>query len=153
MKHCLKLTAWVASAVIALSSLPAGAMSLPVVPQQIQNNGNLVDAQYYRNDRHKNYRHDRHRSNRHNPGHWNGYRGYHGPRHGYRRHSDGWWYPLAAFGIGAAIGGAVSAPPARHAGNAHYRWCEQRYKTYRASDNTYVPRAGVRARCVSPYGR
>jgi hypothetical protein len=31
------------------------------------------------------------------------------------------------------------------------QWCLSNYRTYRASDNTYVPRAGVRAQCNSPY--
>lgn len=91
------------------------------------------------------------------PGNWHGYHGYHGPRPGYRRHSDGWWYPLAAFGAGAIIGGAIAgsnrevAPP-RGYGSAHYRWCEDRYKSYRASDNTFQPYGGPRQECISPYG-
>lgn len=46
----------------------------------------------------------------HRPGYWHGHRGYRHYRHGYRRHNDGWWYPLAAFGAGAIIGGAISQP-------------------------------------------
>jgi len=34
---------------------------------------------------------------------------------------------------------------------AHVDWCYKRYRTYRESDNTYVPRRGVRAQCISPY--
>jgi hypothetical protein len=33
----------------------------------------------------------------------------------------------------------------------HVQWCSARYRTYRAFDDTYVPRIGVRARCNSPY--
>lgn len=109
------------------------------------------------------------------PGEWNGYRGAHGPRDGYRRGPDGWWYPLAAFAAGAIIGGAVAQPdddapppprdrmppPPRGAQFSerrvelspdHYAWCAKRYRSYRASDNSYVPRAGIRAECESPYG-
>ena len=100
------------------------------------------------------YSRDRHRRGFHN--------GYHGSRNyhrGWRRHNDGWWYPLAAFGAGAIIGGAISnqnnAVQDRSYGfdRRHYDWCAQRYRTYRPSDNTYVPRAGMRAECVSPYSR
>jgi len=34
---------------------------------------------------------------------------------------------------------------------AHIEWCYNRYRTYREWDNTYVPRRGVRAQCISPY--
>lgn len=89
---------------------------------------------------------------------WRGYHGYRDRRPGYRRHSDGWWYPLAAFGAGAVIGGAIASQPAPvytapaySGGNAHIQWCANRYRTYRVSDNTYIPSAGVRAYCNSPY--
>ncbi|QNQ64357.1 BA14K family protein [Brucella sp. 6810] len=95
------------------------------------------------------------------PGYWNGHRGYRYYRHGYRRHSDGWWYPLAAFGAGAIIGGALAAPPpppppvypapAYRYSNAHIQWCYNRYKSYRASDNTFQPYNGPRQQCYSPY--
>lgn len=36
--------------------------------------------------------------------------------------------------------------------SAHYRWCEARYRSYRASDNTYNPGKGrPRRQCISPY--
>ncbi|MFB2550854.1 BA14K family protein [Ensifer soli] len=88
---------------------------------------------------------------------YNGHRGYRYARPGYRRHNDA-WFPLAAFGAGAIIGGALADrprvyvdPPVRRVGNSHVEWCMNRYRTYRASDNSYVPRAGYRAQCVSPY--
>ncbi|MBR7652268.1 BA14K family protein [Brucella oryzae] len=96
-----------------------------------------------------------HRPNR--PGHWNGHRGYRHYRHGYRRHSDGWWYPLAAFGAGAIIGGAISQPRpvyrAPRMSNAHVQWCYNRYRSYRSSDNTFQPYNGPRRQCYSPYSR
>jgi hypothetical protein len=92
---------------------------------------------------------------RHRPGYWNGHYGYRGYHRGYRRHNDGYWYPLAAFGAGAIIGGAIASQPRRPAyagiNPQHYDWCASRYRTYRASDNTYAPRVGVRAVCTSPY--
>lgn len=82
---------------------------------------------------------------------YHGHRGYRDRRDGYRRHSDGFWYPLAAFGAGAIIGGTIASQPRANRVSSHVEWCASRYRTYRASDNTYVPRAGVRAQCVSPY--
>ncbi|MEJ5021901.1 BA14K family protein [Ochrobactrum vermis] len=95
------------------------------------------------------------------PGYWHGYRGDRYYRHGYRRHNDGWWYPLAAFGAGAIIGGAIAAPPpppppvyrapAYGYSNAHVQWCYNRYRSYRASDNSFQPYNGPRQQCYSPY--
>lgn len=85
-----------------------------------------------------------------------GYRGYRDHRPGYRRHSDGWWYPLAAFGAAAIIGNAISNQPivvGPVLSREHVTWCSARFKTYRASDNTYVPSVGYRAQCNSPFGR
>jgi hypothetical protein len=90
----------------------------------------------------------------HRPGYWRGYHGYRYYRHGYRRYSDGWWYPLAAFGAGVAVGGALSSPPARAVpryANSHVAWCANRYRSYRAYDNTYQPYNGPRRQCYSPY--
>ncbi|RWY67682.1 BA14K family protein [Rhizobium sp. WSM1325] len=84
-------------------------------------------------------------------GWYHGHRGYKHYRPGYRRHRDGWWYPLAAFGAGAIIGGAISGRPAVGLPSRHVHRCAAHYRTYRASDNTYVPRIGVRAVCHSPY--
>jgi len=96
---------------------------------------------------------DRRWNNRHfaRDGYYNGHRGYRERRSGYRYH-NGFWFPLAAFGAGALIGGAVSSAPRASYGNSHVSWCEQRYKTYRASDNTYVANSrGERRICNSPY--
>jgi hypothetical protein len=75
---------------------------------------------------------------------WRGHRGYRYKRPGYRRHTDGFWYPNAAFTVRVA-------PPAVRFGTRHVRWCRERYRSYRVSDNTYVIRAGVRRACRSPY--
>lgn len=87
-------------------------------------------------------------------GYYNGYEGYRYRRDGYRRHSDGWWYPLAAFGAGVVIGGAIASPPRRaysNAPSAHVEWCYDRYRSYRAYDNSFQPHYGPRQECVSPY--
>lgn len=94
--------------------------------------------------------------------------GWNNNRHGWRR--DGWnrnggYYRDRNLG-GAVIGGLItgaivggvlnnSGPVYRdrvyRGGNAHVQWCYDRYRTYRASDNTYVPRVGQRAYCNSPF--
>lgn len=38
-------------------------------------------------------------------------------------------------------------------GNAHYRWCYGRYKSYRQWDNSWQPYHGPRRQCISPYIR
>ena len=85
---------------------------------------------------------------------YRGHRGYRHHRPGYRQY-NGWWFPPAAFIAGAMIGGAMTAEPPiqyRPRGNAHTSWCYSRYKSYRASDNTFQPYNGPRRQCVSPYG-
>ncbi len=89
---------------------------------------------------------------------WNGHRGYRNWRKGYRRHDNGWWFPLAAFGAGAIIGNTLSqprvyreAPSYRGYSNSHVQWCYNRYRSYRASDNTFQPYNGPRQQCYSPY--
>jgi FAD/FMN-containing dehydrogenase len=79
------------------------------------------------------------------------YGGYKGSRHhhpGYRSH-NGFWFPLAAFGLGAIIGGAVAN---NSGGSAHVQWCYDRYRSYRVYDNSYQPYNGPRRLCYSPYG-
>lgn len=88
---------------------------------------------------------------------WNGHRGYRDYHPGYRRNSDGWWYPLAAFGLGAAIIGGMAAqqPPRPRLGYAlppdHVRWCQMRYRSYDPYSDTFQPNRGPRLRCISPY--
>lgn len=93
-------------------------------------------------------------------GYYNGHRGYREYRRGYRQY-NGWWFPPAAFVAGAIIGGAISHAPAVAAppvyapvrlSAAHVNWCENRWKSYRVSDNSYQPLNGPRRVCVSPYG-
>lgn len=94
---------------------------------------------------------------------YNGHRGYRKYRRGYRRY-NGWWFPPAAFGFGYGVVPAPRyvpryapryvVPPrvGRGLRPAHYRWCENRYRSYRAYDNTFQPYHGPRRPCFSPYG-
>jgi hypothetical protein len=98
----------------------------------------------------------------HRRGYYRGHRGYRHHRSGYRQH-DGYWFPLAAFGAGALIGGAIAAQP-RYVEPApapvyrtsginpqHYQWCEARYRSYDGYSNTFQPYNGPRQTCLSPY--
>jgi Ni/Co efflux regulator RcnB len=85
--------------------------------------------------------------------HWRGHRGYRHWRRGYREH-DGWWFPLAAFTAGAVIGNVISEPRVIYrdsGGGGHTQWCYNRYRSYRAYDNTFQPYNGPRQQCYSPY--
>ncbi|MDX3928580.1 MAG: BA14K family protein [Shinella sp.] len=132
------LAAALSVAVFATTLMPLPAMSMPRAGVTASAD---VEAVQYRRERR---------------GWYGGHRGYRHHRRGYRRHSDGWWYPLAAFGAGAIIGGAIASQP-RRAPNAgvnprHFEWCYARYRSYRASDNTYNPGGyGGRRQCLSPY--
>lgn len=86
---------------------------------------------------------------------YNGHRGYRYAHPGWRRY-NGWWFPPAAFVAGAIVGGAIANQPAPvyqapRAGSAHVQWCSNRYRSYRASDNTFQPNNGPRKQCNSPY--
>ena len=143
-----------AMAVTAVATTSVGASAAPVVPL-IRSDAPTVAAeqvQYRRYPRRGFYRYN-------GGGYYNGYRGYRTYRRGYRRHND-FWFPAGAFIAGALIGGALAAPSDpyyaprrvyRGGGNAHVRWCYNRYRSYRAYDNTFQPYNGPRQQCYSPY--
>lgn len=85
---------------------------------------------------------------------YNGHRGYRKPHKGYKQY-NGWWFPAGAFGVRVVPAPAHSNAPRRARGfsPAHYQWCDQRYRSYRAADNSFQPYNGPRRACVSPYGR
>jgi len=79
---------------------------------------------------------------------YNGHRGYRHERPGWRRYR-GWGFPPAAFGP-PRYHRPPHAGPARHSA-AHVRWCSNRYRSYRAWDNSFQPYSGPRRQCYSPY--
>ncbi|MER2536914.1 MAG: BA14K family protein [Rhizobiaceae bacterium] len=81
---------------------------------------------------------------------YKGHRGYRNYRPGYREY-NGFWFPAAAFVAGAIISGAIANQPRAAYGNSHVQWCYDRYRSYRASDNTFQPYNGPRQQCYSPY--
>jgi hypothetical protein len=75
-------------------------------------------------------------------------------RHNYRRHygGSGIYFGLGGFGIGPAFNDYYYTPRrAYRGGSAHVRWCYNRYRSYRAWDNTFQPYNGPRRQCLSPY--
>ena len=83
-------------------------------------------------------------------GWYNGYRGYPYKRYGYRYH-DGFWFPAGAFITGAIVGGAIANSNSYYrggGGSAHVEWCYDRYRSYRAYDNTFQPYNGPRLSAI-----
>lgn len=135
---------------------PAAPVASPDVIQVQSENfrSHRYDRRYRDGDRYdrRDGRRDRDRFQRRGDNaYWHGHRGYRDHRPGYREY-NGWWFPPAAFALGAIVGGAMSQPAVRPAGNAHVEWCYDRYRSYRASDNTFQPSYGPRRQCMSPYG-
>lgn len=85
-------------------------------------------------------------------GWYNGHRGYRYKRPGYR-YNNGLWFPAGAFVAGAIIGGAIANGNNYNngGGSTHVQWCYDRYRSYRASDNTFQPNNGPRQQCRGPY--
>ena len=145
MKTTIKtgLSAALAAAMFATSFIAAPAFAMPLPKAGVSQTSNVEQVQYYGERRERR-------------GWYGGHRGYRYERRGYRRHSDGWWYPLAAFGAGAIIGGAIandgySRPRYEGINPRHTDWCYARYRSYREYDNTYQPNYGGRRECLSPY--
>jgi hypothetical protein len=160
-----RLTSILTAMAMTIGMMSAGVMpasSAPLTPLVLDtSNANVQTVRDHRRwrggNRHwrggnRHWRGDRHwRGNRHWRGdrHWRGHRGYRHHRPGYRYH-NGAWFPLAAFGTGVIIGSTVNRPVYRGV-RSHTQWCYNRYRSYRASDNTYQPYNGPRRQCNSPY--
>jgi hypothetical protein len=140
------------SAVALLLTSVTQAQALPIsqpTPIATQSTDNLVEI--------------RHRDGRY--GNWSkGGKSHWKKRRHHRRHyndwdDDWWWGPAAGFGLGLVLGAApryYEVPVYRTAPRvgvnaAHIAWCERRYRSYRAWDNTFKPYHGPRIQCISPY--
>lgn len=82
---------------------------------------------------------------------YNGERGSRERRAGWRNY-NGYWFPPSAFsssvkGDGDRGRGRGESKTSR----AHVEWCQDRYRSYRESDNSFQPHNGPRQKCVSPY--
>jgi hypothetical protein len=78
---------------------------------------------------------------------FNGFRGERERRSGWRQHR-GFWFPPSAFSFSITIDSdryrvRLSA--------RHVAWCEDHYRSYRHSDNSFKPYNGPRRECISPY--
>jgi hypothetical protein len=125
----------------------APAMAAPVLaPTAPAASSDVVQIQ---SRRHRDDRRDRF-ERRGNRAYYNGHRGYRDRRPGYRQH-NGWWFPPAAFIAGAIIGGGLANQQPQRLSRQHVRWCQERWRSYRVSDNSYQPLNGPRRACVSPY--
>lgn len=79
--------------------------------------------------------------------HGGGHRYYHGRGYdrGYHHHHSNAGAIIGGLAAGAIIGGIVAG--SRSGGSSHVQSCANRYRTYRASDNTYQPNSGPRVQC------
>lgn len=130
--------------------VPAMAIPMQAPSSQIEHT-DIIKVQS-RHDRRQHRHHRGHGRFEHRNGHYyyNGHRGYRTYHRGYRRH-NGYWFPPAAFVAGAIIGGAMANSGTRTVSSAHVQWCQNRYRSYRMSDDTFQPYNGPRQRCHSPY--
>jgi len=111
--------------------------------------------------RHRDWRGDgwRHREWRHRGWDDDGWRHHrHWRYRHHRRHFDSGVFLGLGRGIPAYnyyVAPRYYASPRRYyyrgGGSAHVRWCYNRYRSYRASDNTFQPYDGPRRQCYSPY--
>ncbi len=138
--------AFSASVVPAAPSVPASAAAPEIIPARASwagNEGNRGDYWRYRGHRqwHGNRWHRSYRDNRR----W---------RYNHRRYYRG---SGIYFGLGVGPGYDYYAPRRTYrvyrGGSAHVRWCYNRYRSYRAWDNTFQPYHGPRRQCRSPYRR
>lgn len=134
------------SASLCLAAL-APVSAAPMMPQkpavQAAENTGVIQV---RHNRRGFYRHNRR-------GYYNGHRGFRNQRRGYREY-NGYWFPPAAFALGAIIGGALNNNQIVRPGYMnpqHLRWCDAKYRSYRARDNSFQPYYGPRRECRSPY--
>jgi hypothetical protein len=173
-----KLSIAIAAAAMVFTSTVAPVMALPIVPQAVAplaiaplaaaNPVAEVENVQYRPNNRRAYRQGYRQGNRQGyrqgarRGYWrqggnhyyNGHRGYNYYRPGYRQY-NGWYFPAGAFAAGAILGGVLGAaanqPSQSYSGGGgHVQWCANRYRSYRASDNTFQPYNGPRQQCVSP---
>ena len=85
----------------------------------------------------------------------NGQRGSKQRRSGWTQ-QNGFWFPPEAFAAKSSGGsnrGPDRAPDRAQSQHSsqHVAWCKERYRSYRASDNSYQPNGGPRRQCASPF--
>jgi hypothetical protein len=149
------LSGALAFALAATAMAPAIAAPIKTAPTY-QASSDLVQVQYNNRRDRDGERRDRF-ERRGSSAFYNNHRGYRERRAGYRQY-NGFWFPPAAFIAGAIIGGALNDGPryqpraTYRVSNQHVAWCQDRWRSYRVSDNTYQPNSGPRRVCTSPFG-
>ncbi len=144
------------SATFAIASIaPANAAPVFVPNAQTAPSGDLVQVDYKKWPKNKYSGNNKYHGNNFrrngNRAYYNGQRGYKYQRNGYRYY-NGFWFPAGAFIAGAIIGGAINnGNNYSGGGSRHVQWCYDRYRSYRASDNSFQPYHGPRQQCYSPY--
>ncbi|MFC5387448.1 BA14K family protein [Aquamicrobium segne] len=118
-----------------LMSMPALAAPPPISAPAVPAASTSQDVVQIRD--HRRYKPRSHRGHRH--------------RHHHRPHyrSSGFY-----FGLGLGLPAYRYAEPRRYyrpTSNAHVNWCYNRYRSYRAWDNSFQPYNGPRRQCRSPY--
>jgi hypothetical protein len=156
--HIFAKLAAAAAVTLSLAAMPATAAPLQLGDAQIQNaqvsfgiNIGNGDRRFFQR-RGSNY-------------FYNGHRGYRDFRPGYLRY-NGFWFPRSAFSINLNVDrdrdrdwrGRDRDRNWDRGGNRgvsarHVAWCEDNYRSYRRSDNSFQPYNGPRRECVSPYSR
>ncbi|MBX9464815.1 MAG: BA14K family protein [Aquamicrobium sp.] len=96
------------------------------------------------------------RDNDRRGGDWRDRRDWRERRHRDWRDDDRWRYrrhyrPRPTIEFHVAPAPRYRPRPGYRLSAAHYRWCEARWRSYRAYDNSYQPYNGPRRECVSPY--
>ncbi len=79
---------------------------------------------------------------------------YRSRRHGFGHFYDGWWYSYPWWaGAGYYAPRRYYGPPRRHyrRGNAHVRWCRNRYRSYNPRTDQFLGYDGYYHYCNSPY--
>lgn len=71
-----------------------------------------------------------------------------------RHYHNGYWYSTPWWTL-PLIGGAMilNSQGNGGGGSRHEQWCEDHYRSYNPSNNTWVAYSGAVRQCVSPYGR
>ena len=142
------------AAAMGLSLMAAPAVAAPFAPVRpavsADQASQVIDVRdHHRRDGRRGFYRDRRGG-----GYYNGHRGYRQHRRGYRQH-NGYWFPPAAFALGVIIGqgnrGVAPGVRPGYTSPAHVNWCSNRYRSYRAYDNSFQPYNGPRQVCRSPY--
>jgi hypothetical protein len=131
-----KLTVGIMALVTGFSSVVPAYAFPSAKPVDVQLSDIIQVRDYGHNGRHGNHVW-------HDHGHYNG-------NHGYRRHYDHDGNAGAVIGglaAGAIIGGIISSQQPRYSTNSHAQYCSNRYRSYRAYDNTFQPNSGPRLQC------